>query len=102
MSNISSRFSPARFTPTIMEERDHRAVRARAGRAEPGRAVNERLRRIDPATPKRDDSQDEQLLAKAMTEDKQSSGRMFPTWSEVLEVLIGMGYEKPTVPRQAR
>jgi hypothetical protein len=26
---------------------------------------------------------------------KQSSGRMFPTWSEVLEVLQGLGYQKP-------
>ncbi len=25
---------------------------------------------------------------------KQSSGRMFPTWSEILEVLQGLGYEK--------
>jgi hypothetical protein len=25
---------------------------------------------------------------------KASSGRMFPTWSEVLEVLNGLGYEK--------
>jgi hypothetical protein len=30
----------------------------------------------------------------AMNEYKHSSGRMFPTWSEVLEVLRGLGYEK--------
>ncbi len=30
----------------------------------------------------------------AMNEYKQKSGRMFPTWSEVLEVLRGLGYEK--------
>ncbi len=30
----------------------------------------------------------------AMNSYKQSSGRMFPTWSEVLEVLRGLGYEK--------
>jgi len=30
----------------------------------------------------------------AMQEYKKSSGRMFPTWSEVLEVLIALGYEK--------
>jgi hypothetical protein len=29
-----------------------------------------------------------------MQEYKQSSGRMFPTWSEVLEVLRGLGYAK--------
>ena len=31
-----------------------------------------------------------------MNEYKHSSGRMFPTWSEVLEVLRGLGYEKAT------
>ena len=31
----------------------------------------------------------------AMDEYKQASGRMFPTWSEVLEVLRELGYEKP-------
>ncbi len=30
----------------------------------------------------------------AMNEYKRTSGRMFPTWSEVLEVLQGLGYEK--------
>jgi hypothetical protein len=32
---------------------------------------------------------------KAMQEYKRSSGRLFPTWSEVLEVLQNLGYEKP-------
>jgi hypothetical protein len=32
----------------------------------------------------------------AMNEYKHSSGRMFPTWSEVLEVLRSLGYEKAT------
>lgn len=32
----------------------------------------------------------------AMQEYKRTSGRMFPTWSEVLEVLKNLGYEKPT------
>jgi hypothetical protein len=30
----------------------------------------------------------------AMQDYKQSSGRMFPTWSEVLEVLKALGYTK--------
>ena len=34
----------------------------------------------------------------AMQDYKQSSGRMFPTWSEVLEVLRGLGYEKSGPP----
>jgi len=37
----------------------------------------------------------------AMNEYKQQSGRMFPTWSEVLEVLRSLGYEKiPDLERQ--
>jgi hypothetical protein len=31
----------------------------------------------------------------AMAAYKESSGRMFPTWSEVLEVLRSLGYKKP-------
>jgi hypothetical protein len=30
----------------------------------------------------------------AMDQYKKSSGRMFPTWSEVLEVLEAPGYQK--------
>ena len=33
----------------------------------------------------------------AMNEYKRRSGRMFPTWSEVLEVLQGLGYQKVTL-----
>jgi hypothetical protein len=33
-------------------------------------------------------------FAMAMQRYRQESGRMFPTWSEVLEVLRGLGYEK--------
>ncbi len=35
----------------------------------------------------------------AMHDYKQSSGRMFPTWSEVLEVIKGLGYEKSVSPQ---
>ncbi len=35
---------------------------------------------------------------RAMQEYKQKSGRMFPTWSEVLEVLRDLGYEKQPLP----
>ena len=33
-------------------------------------------------------------LGEAMDAYKRLSGRMFPTWSEVLEVLRDLGYEK--------
>jgi hypothetical protein len=40
-------------------------------------------------------SQDpERELIQAMEDYKRRSGRMFPTWCEVLEVLRALGYEK--------
>ncbi len=38
----------------------------------------------------------------AIQEYKQQSGRMFPTWSEVLEVLTGLGYRKAAEPGLTR
>ena len=54
----------------------------------------ERRKLIDPTTCERDYSLDEVEFMKAMDDYKRKSGRMFPTWSEVLEVIRGLGYEK--------
>ncbi len=62
-------------------------------RKTPRRKV-ERRRMIDPTTCERDYSLDEVEFMKAMDEYKRKSGRMFPTWSEVLEVVRGLGYAK--------
>ncbi len=35
---------------------------------------------------------------KAMDDYKRKSGRMFPTWSEVLEVLHSLGYRQVAEP----
>jgi hypothetical protein len=37
----------------------------------------------------------------AMDAYKRRSGRMFPTWSEVLEVLTDLGYRRPECSRTA-
>ena len=50
---------------------------------------------MDPATCDRDYSLAELEFMQAMQEYMRSSGRMFPTWSEVLEVLRDLGYAKP-------
>lgn len=34
-------------------------------------------------------------LARAIDDYKRESGRMFPTWSEVLEIIRELGYAKP-------
>ena len=52
---------------------------------------------IDPTTCDHDYSAAEAEFMHAMQEYKRSSGRKFPTWSEVLEVLRGLGYEKSSV-----
>ena len=54
----------------------------------------ERRRLIDPTTCERDYSLDEVEFMKAMDDYKRKSGRMFPTWSEVLEVVRSLGYVK--------
>ena len=53
-----------------------------------------RRRQIDPTTCERDYSDLEIEFMQAMDEYKHASGRMFPTCSEILEVLIKMGYRK--------
>ena len=53
-----------------------------------------RRRQIDPTTCERDYSELEIEFMQAMDEYKRASGRMFPTCSEILEVLTKMGYRK--------
>jgi hypothetical protein len=54
----------------------------------------ERRRQIDPTTCERDYTDDEVEFMKAMDLYKRRSGRMFPTWSEVLEVVRDLGYHR--------
>lgn len=54
----------------------------------------QRRRQIDPTTCERDYSEDEVEFMKALEKYKRSSGRMFPTCSEILEVVRGLGYIK--------
>ena len=57
------------------------------------RATEERLRRIRGGVVDVTSAAEEELH-RAMEDYKQASGRMFPTWSEVLEVLKSLGYQK--------
>jgi len=58
----------------------------------------ERRRQIDPTTCERDYQPAEVEFMKAMDDYKRRSGRQFPTWSEVLEVLRDLGYRKVAAP----
>jgi hypothetical protein len=58
------------------------------------RAKVNRRRQIDPTTCERDYSSQEIEFMSALDEYKRFSGRMFPTCSEILEVIRKLGYEK--------
>lgn len=51
-----------------------------------------RRRKIDPTTCERDYSGEEREFMKALDKYKRDQGRMFPTCSEILEVIRGLGY----------
>lgn len=53
-----------------------------------------RRRQIDPTTCERDYSDAEVEFMQALDEYKRKSGRMFPTCSEILEVIAELGYVK--------
>jgi hypothetical protein len=72
----------------------NRRASEQATRAAKARQTSGRRRFVDPTTCERDYSQAELEFMLAMNEYKHKSGRMFPTWSEVLEVLRNLGYEK--------
>lgn len=66
---------------------------ARAGRAA-ARRDSGRRRNIDPATCERDYTAAELEFLRAIQDYKRRSGRNFPTWGEVLEVIRDLGYRK--------
>lgn len=65
------------------------AVERREG---PRREKVQRRRQIDPTTCEREYSVDEIEFMHALDAYKHTSGRMFPTCSEILEVIRGLGY----------
>lgn len=73
------------------ERRDEETMEAASPTLEKRQKV-QRRRQIDPTTCERDYSTDEVEFMNAMDEYKRTSGRMFPTCSEVLEVIRDLGY----------
>jgi hypothetical protein len=55
-------------------------------------ARQQRRRHIDPTTCERDYRPEEVEFMQALERYKRASGRMFPTCSEILEVVRGLGY----------
>lgn len=62
------------------------------------RAKVNRRRQIDPTTCERDYTADEIEFMNALDQYKRASGRMFPTCSEILEVIRKLGYQKRPTP----
>ena len=80
-------------TREVTEWDDKEAVE-RSQRANEKRKASGRRRMVDPTTCERDYTPAEVRFMNAMHEYKIQSGRMFPTWSEVLEVLTSLGYSE--------
>lgn len=80
------------------KENDRRTKKSPAEAKAAAPAVNrrkvKRRRQIDPTTCEREYSDCEIEFMQAMDEYKRASGRMFPTCSEILEVLSKLGYRQ--------
>lgn len=61
----------------------------------------QRRRQIDPTTCERDYTDDEIEFMHALDAYKRSSGRMFPTCSEILEVVRGLGYTRVAIGEES-
>jgi hypothetical protein len=81
-------------TPDDLWTCSSRRSHDQASRAAHARNTSRRRRFVDPTTCERDYNEAEMEFMQAMHDYKHRSGRMFPTWSEVLEVLKSLGYEK--------
>jgi hypothetical protein len=68
-------------------------VKANGAKAK-ARKKADRRRCIDPCTTDRRYTDEEREFLMAMEAYKKRAGRPFPTWSEALEVLKGLGYRK--------
>lgn len=90
---------PASSEPEAASERRKRMIpvavdRRRAENAAIARKNSGRRRLIDPTTCERDYSDEEISFMQAMEMYKRNNRRPFPTWSEVLEVLLSLGYRR--------
>ena len=82
------------------DRRDRQVPLQGEERRQSDRRKVERRRQIDPTTCERDYQPEEVEFMKAIDDYKRRSGRPFPTWSEVLEVLRDLGYRKVAEPSQ--
>lgn len=77
------------------EELENESEELEGDEAEP-RRKKQRRRQIDPTTCERDYNGEEIEFMRALDDYKRNSGRMFPTCSEILEVVRALGYVQLT------
>ena len=77
------------------ERRKANVATAQERRSGERREKVSRRRQIDPTTCERDYSDEEVEFMNALDAYKRANGRMFPTCSEILEVIRTLGYVKP-------
>lgn len=82
------------------EDRRKSSIPIAEERRQAPRRKTPRRRQIDPTTCERDYSDQEIEFMQAMDAYKRSSGRMFPTCSEILEVLRNLGYQQAGNPNE--
>lgn len=75
-----------------IDDRREQDLPVESERREGQRRQVQRRRQIDPTTCERDYSGDEIEFMQALDQYKRDNGRMFPTCSEVLEVIRALGY----------
>ena len=92
-AEVSNRREASRRSDDRRKQNVPVAVERRSGE----RRKVQRRRQIDPTTCERDYSQDEIEFMQALDEYKRANGRMFPTCSEILEVIRNLGYSKPGI-----
>lgn len=84
------------MSATVAAPRASRQNRPQGDVAAPHRTPRgpRRRRFIDPTTCDRDYGPEEVEFMQALERYKRSSGRMFPTCSEILEVVRSLGYQR--------
>jgi hypothetical protein len=87
----------AKSQPTKINETGRRKSEDRRKQSIPvavDRRKVQRRRQIDPTTCEREYTEEEVEFMQALDQYKRESGRMFPTCSEILEVIRKLGYAK--------
>ena len=98
---VDRRLKSERRTPT---DRRKDTIKIEADRRVTGgrRKKVARRRQIDPTTCERDYTADEVEFMHALDAYKRAAGRMFPTCSEILEVVRDLGYRRLTPEELAK